>query len=125
MTGILAVLAAGSGGLDVVTLSATWSGLTDDFGAPAGVANEDRTITWSRGASSRNFSTNYAGEGDLEYRINSGSWVAYTVAFAVTSGQTVGWRYEAIGDESGSIIVTDATQGSSVGTFSYSSTGWP
>ena len=125
MTGILAVI-SGSVGLDAAALSASWSGVTDDFGGGAGATNEDRTITWTRGGA-RNFSANYSGGNTLEYRINSGSWVTYSTAFAVTSGQTVGWKYTASGNESGTITVTDASKGAALasGTFGYSAAGWP
>jgi len=65
MTGVLAVLASSRGGvvLDAISFTA-WSSVTDDFGAPAGASNEDRTLTWSIGGA-RNISCNYAGANTL------------------------------------------------------------
>ncbi len=109
--------------LDDAVLSASWSAVADDLGAPLGATNEDRTITWSVGGA-RDISCNYTGSETLEYRIDSGSYVTYSVAFSLTSGQTLGWKYTASANESGTITVTDDTRGASVGTFTYSAGGW-
>jgi hypothetical protein len=113
-------------GLDEAALSASWSAVADDLGAPAGATNEDRTITWTIGGA-RNFSADYEGGNTLNYRINSGAWTLYAGAFSVTSGQTLGWQYIASANESGTITVTDASKGSSLlsGSFGYSAAGWP
>lgn len=121
---LLAAVSAAAG-LDTATLSAAWSALNDDFGAPVGANNEDRTVSWSVGGA-RNFSCNYAGIGTLKYRINSGSWTTYAGAFSLSSGDTLAWQYIASADESGNFQPYDATKGANLGgVVTYSSTGWP
>lgn len=112
----------GGGGLDSISFTA-WSDVADDFGAPAGGNNEDRTLSWSVGGA-RNISCNYAGSETLQYRINTGSWTTYAGAFALSSGQTLAWKYIASANESGTIVPNDDTKGESLVSFGYSATGW-
>lgn len=118
-------LLAATGGtvvLDAISFTA-WSAVADDFGAPAGANNEDRTLTWAVGGA-RNISCNYAGANTLQYRINSGAWTAYAGAFSLSSGQTLAWKYIASSNESGTITPNDDTKGSSLASFTYSAAGW-
>lgn len=75
-------------------LASAWSAIT--FASPTSQGtNEDRAITWGGGA--RTITTNWASGGTLEYRLDSGSYVTYSGGFSMTSGQTLGWRYQAGG----------------------------
>lgn len=67
------------------SLSAPWSDINVVSPASTGT-NEDRTVSGA--------GTVTATEGvyPLEYRINSGAWTAYSTGFAITNGQTLGWR---------------------------------
>lgn len=71
-------------------ISAAWTDLAGSVGDPT-VNNEDRTITF--GGGTRTITKFGSGIGvTWEYRINSGSWTAYSAGFSLTSGQTLAWR---------------------------------
>lgn len=116
-------LSAGSPSLDAASLTA-WSGIALTHPTISGT-NEDRAITWSVGGA-RNISASFSSVGTVSYRIDSGGYTTYSGAFSLTSGQTLGWRYQnGIGDESETVTVTDASRGSVLGSFIVSKTGSP
>lgn len=104
-------------------ISATWSDISVASPQKSDV-NEDNTITFTQG-STRAFSIDYVGEGLMYYRLNSGSYVIYTVPFNVSSGTTVGWQYKNPGmyNETVTVTVTDNTRGSTIDSFDVIYTG--
>lgn len=122
MSGALSMM-MGAAALPPATLSASWSGVSDDFGAPVGGNNEDRTITWD-GAATRQFGCDYAGSNTLQYRLDAGAWTNYTTPFNVTSGQTLAWKYIAGSNESVTVMVRDHTRNADLEGFGVSASGW-
>jgi len=108
--------AMGEPALDAVSLT-PWSDIAISGGTIFGT-NEDRTLTWSVGGA-RNISFAYDGSGTFQYRINSGSWVSYSSAFSLSSGQTLGWRYarDPGGDSGTATVVDDARSFATINTF--------
>jgi len=109
------------GGEDAAVLSAAWSSLSANW-PTFSQNNEDRTITWSAGGA-RTIAANYAGGNNLQYRINSGTWVAYSAGFSLSSGQTVAWRVLFSTDEFETVSVTE--NGRALGSFTVSASGYP
>lgn len=116
-------MAMGGGGLDAISLTA-WSDINLAHPTISGT-NEDRTLTWSVGGA-RNISANVPGVGTLFYRINSGGYTTYSAPFSLSSGQTLGWRYQnGSGDESETITVTDDARAAAIDSFFVTKTGSP
>lgn len=103
------------------TISATWSDITVTSPSTQST-NEDRTISF--GGGSRNVTCDYAGTQTLQYRIDSGSYVTYSGAFSVTSGQTVGWRYQAGANETPAVSVNVYVAGALLDTFTVRAIGF-
>lgn len=126
MSILLAAFAAlsGAGSLDAASLTG-WSDISLVHPTTSGT-NEDRTITWSVGGA-RNISlSGVTGGYALSYRINSGSYVTYSTAFSLSSGQTLGWRVQsATVDASDILTVNDDTRGSAIDSFNVTKTGSP
>jgi hypothetical protein len=55
--------------------------------------------------------------GTLSYRINSGAYTAYSSPFSLSSGQTLGWRYQSSGDEFSFVNVTDDARTALINSF--------
>jgi len=123
MSILLAAFAAMGRSLDAASLTG-WSNIPLTHPTSSGT-NEDRTITWSVGGA-RNISASYGGIGTLSYRIDSGSYTTYTTPFSLSSGQTLGWRYQnGLGDESETVTVTDDARGAALDAFFVSKSGSP
>ena len=117
----LASIAGFAGGIGPATIASAWSAINLTWPTGNGT-NEDRAISWD-GGGTRNCDISTGSSGSFEYRINSGSWLSYSTAFAVSSGQTVGWRYTPVGDESATVNVT--IDGVALTSFDVSATGYP
>lgn len=102
----------GGGALDPISLSALWSDISIASPATQGT-NEDRTVTFNSGGSRSIELSGYATViTGVEYRINSGSWTAYSAPFSITSGQTLGFRATTGGGNgSETVTVADASRG--------------
>lgn len=121
---MLKLMALGARSLDAISLTG-WSDVS--FSAPTTQGdNEDRTLTWAVGPSSRTISAVEIGDAfmSLYYRINSGSWTIYSGPFSLTSGQTLAWRIESDANQSGSVTVRDDTRGADIDTFNSTVTGY-
>jgi|688.fasta_scaffold00779_34 hypothetical protein len=110
-----------AGGAGPASISSAWSAIDLVYTTVNGT-NEDRTITWT-GGGTRNIDYAGASFGTFEYRIDSGSWLSYSSPFALSSGQTVGWRYTPTGDESVTIEVN--VDSVLLTSFGVSATGYP
>lgn len=123
MTGAVCVLAAGGRG--PVTLTGSWSGIGATFPTTTTTATGDPTLTFAGGA--RTISCIGNSTGTLEHRIDSGAWTTHGAGVAVTSGQTIGWRVTGCtANDSQTMTVRDASRGdATIGTFSFSATGFP
>lgn len=64
----------------------------------------------------------YTGGGAVRYRIDSGSWTAYSSAFSVSDGETVGFDFTNFGADSGTATVTNDTTGDTIDTFTVTLT---
>lgn len=101
-------------------VATAWSAIT--FASPTTQAtNEDRAITWSGGA--RTITNNWTSGGTLQYRLDSGSYVNYTAGFSMTSGQTLGWRYQAGGSNINAVSQV-SVNGAVLGSFNIIVTGY-
>lgn len=116
-----------AGGVGLVTLAdaivADWSNMLIASGSED--TNEDLTINFYSGPNARSIYASNPPKGTLSYRIDSGSWVQSTGApFTVTSGQTLGWRWElGSGADNGTITIRDGTRGDIIDTFVLIRTG--
>lgn len=109
---------------DAATLDSPWSGIVATW-PNNNATSGDKTVTWTVGGS-RAISINYGGDGIVSYRINSGSYVSYSGAFFLQSGQTLGWRVWFVDNETSQIIVTETGISSrTLGTISTNAVGWP
>lgn len=103
------------------TISATWSDIT--VASPTTQStNEDRTISF--GGGSRTITCDYAGTQTLQYRLDSGTWTTYSSGFSLTSGQTLGWRYQAGDNETPAVSVNVYVAGALLDTFTVRATGF-
>jgi hypothetical protein len=120
---MLMLMAMGARTLDAISLT-PWPDITVSSPASTG-SNADRALTWSQGGA-RNISASYGGNGTLQYRINSGAWTTYAGAFSHTSGETLGWQITTIFDNQSAtdVVVTDATRGATIDTFSITASGF-
>jgi len=94
------------GGYGPISPSGSFGNLTAT--APATATGNNVTLTYS--GPTRNISLSYAGVNTLQYRINSGTWTTYSVAFAVLSGQALQLRVlTPTSPEFESLTITDAS----------------
>lgn len=102
----------GGGALDPIAMTA-WGNTS--ITSPASQATlPDRTLSWGAGGA-RNISASLAPGtviSQVEYRINSGTWTNYSTPFALSSGQTLGWRFTTPGANGvETLTITDASRG--------------
>lgn len=117
----LPFLGAGGGLITLPdAISVNWSNAATS--APGDNADtSDLAISFKVGAV-RHIGATLVGLGTLYYRINSGSYTAYTVPFAVTTGQTLGWRVTFANGTSGNssnLTVRDTDRGENIDTIKF------
>lgn len=104
-----------------ISLSGSWDGIS--YSSPTTFAtNLDRTLTFNGPARTINLS--HSLENTLNYRINSGSWIAGT-SFSISSGQTLGFRVSGDANEVSFVNVNDGSRGNAlIQTFVVAVTGF-
>lgn len=115
---------AGGGGLVSLPdpIVANWGNMLITGGSSA--TNADITITFGAGPNARSIYASNPLKGTLSYRINSGSWVVSNgTPFTITSGQTLGWKWElGTGADNETITIRDGTRGDIIDTFTLTRT---
>lgn len=117
------LLAAAIGGLDSITVTGSWSGVTTTSPATTSTGTGDPTLTWNAGGAR---TISLLASFSYEHRINSGSWTAG--AASVTSGQTLGFRITSVTGPDGSetCYPYDNAKGENIGAgFTHTWTGFP
>lgn len=118
MSILMAAFAALGAGADVTPNAVDWanvSGASPQANANQTISGIDVSITISLSDS--------GGFSGFEYRLDSGSYVTYSVPFSVNDGQTLNFRVPGLipGTNAGTItVVNDSDASTTLDTFTYS-----
>jgi hypothetical protein len=118
MSILLAAFGAMGAPADVTPNAVNWADISS---ATSPAANANQTIDGC--STSITISITNSGSGIVEYRLDSGSYVTYTVPFSVDAltGQTLNWQVSAVaGQVTGTItVINDSDSSTTLDTFTY------